>query len=112
MARLEKTPPIITAMIEEYKNNKNARRPRKNEFTLLEIANFLKEVNDLKWFEKKYKELVCIQNGKELPLGKTEADKIRVAFVEKYFPKRTKEEKPPKPTQKEKEAEAITALFK
>ena len=109
--RTPKTPEVIDEMIATYDNDEKAKRPRKNEFTLMEIAQYVKAKKDEAWFKELYSAKIQTIGGKELPLSKSAVDEIRAVFRDKYFPKKAKEPKEPKKTKKEQEAEDIKALL-
>lgn len=75
----------IQQLLEEY--NSTGKRPRKNQFKLDEIEDYVKSINETEWYDDLYLKLVHIQNGKPLPLSKNDIDEIRTVFLEKYFPK-------------------------
>lgn len=81
--------------------DKEGKRPRKNQFSLDEIEDYLISINDTDWFYDEYMKRVHIVDEKPLPLSKNDLDEMRVLFLDKHFPKieftTTKE-----PTEKEK----------
>lgn len=111
--RTPKTPEIIEEMIALYNSDKEAKRPRKNQFTLKEIVEFAKSKGDKKWIEAEYnKRALFTSDGVKLPLGKKQTDEVRTLFLDKYFAKKPKDPKQPKLTKKEQEAKEIEELFK